>query len=311
MLIGKKLRAHIRDNQLRVDVLNIGFLGFINLAAMVVAPIYLSSIAWSWGPVICAVVLYWCTGIGITMGYHRLYSHRSFKANWFIESILLIFGSMAVQNTALKWSSDHRKHHQHTDTPKDPYNAKLGFWWSHILWIFFAKKQDSQASMGRMFYLPVADLKEQFPNSIDLIKNPRVRLQHMVGTPVGFVLTLLVPGLCGHFLGADIFAYVLVGGFVRVACVHHSTFFINSLAHIWGRQPHGDANSSKDSGIVAIFSFGEGYHNYHHSFPSDYRNGIKLYHFDPTKWLIKLCSFFGWTWDLKVIKYPRHGLQTA
>jgi len=198
----------------------------------------------------------------------------------------------------LKWSSDHRTHHQYTDTDKDPYNAHLGLLWSHLLWIFYSKKNESHYRWD-FLTLNQKKLAQKFPNCQDLVKNPLVRLQHAISLPLGVILSLSIPALIGWAVGGDVWAYVLVAGFLRITLLHHSTFTINSLAHYWGKKNYPSLDTAKDSFLVALISLGEGYHNYHHTFPSDYRNGVLAHQFDPTKWVIYLCSKVGFTWDLK------------
>lgn len=297
LLLNPESRAHIKAHQLEVDWTNVVFVLFFMVMGLIAAPLYFIFNPISMGPFILLVVLYWLVGLSVTMGYHRLFSHKAFKANKLVEFFLLIFGSMALEHSALKWSSDHRTHHQFTDTDKDPYNANLGLLWSHLLWIFFSKKSD--ANFRLHFFKGAEALAKEFPNCQDLIKNPLIRFQHALSLPLGVILSLAIPAAVGYFVGGDVWAYVLVAGFARITLLHHSTFTINSLAHFWGKKNYHNNDSSKDSFWVALISLGEGYHNYHHSYPTDYRNGIRAYHFDPTKWVIFTCSRLGLTWDLK------------
>jgi stearoyl-CoA desaturase (delta-9 desaturase) len=299
LFVSNDVRTHIQNHKLSFDLLNATFvLGFMLVAAIGV-PTYLFLKGASWGPWILAFVLYWVAGLGVTMGYHRYFSHRSFDSHPVIEFLLLIAGTMSLQNSALKWSSDHRKHHSFTDTDKDPYNAKLGFWWSHILWIFYSDKEESQARFSGESSIQA--LQRLFPNCRDLIQKPMIRLQHKLSIPMGLILSFGIPALVGYWAG-DLGGYVLIAGFLRVALLHNSTFFINSLAHIWGEQPHSTKDTSRNSFWLALLALGEGYHNYHHTYPTDYRNGVKAYHFDPTKWIIRGLSLVGLTSNLRVAR---------
>jgi stearoyl-CoA desaturase (delta-9 desaturase) len=241
-------------------------------------------------------ILYWMTGLGITMGYHRLWSHRTFKTTLFVEWILVLLSSMALQNSALKWCSDHRRHHAFTDTEKDPYDATCGFLWSHLLWIFFDRPDEKEQKL----------LKERFPNVADLIQRRHLVWQHRYYFLIGPLLTFGIPIVLGFFYG-DVWNFFLWTGVARLLFVYHSTFFINSLAHSWGKRTYSNKDSAKDSFLCAVLALGEGYHNYHHTYPQDYRNGIRFYHFDPTKWVIRGLSWVGLTWDLK--KIPYHLIQ--
>ncbi|NDD57879.1 MAG: acyl-CoA desaturase [Chlamydiae bacterium] len=223
---------------------------------------------------ISTAVLGYITGLSITVGYHRLYSHMTYKTKPIVESILLFFGCMAIEGSALKWSYDHRKHHAFVDTDKDPYSIKKGFWYAHILWIF--EKPD-----------PI-DTKVVS----DLTKNRLVMFQHNYYVPLMFATNILAVVVGGIFF-KDMFGSFLFIWLVRMFCIHHLTWFINSLAHTWGNRTYSQELSAVDNFIIALLTLGEGYHNYHHTFAYDYRNGIKWYHFDPSKWIIWTLSKMG------------------
>jgi stearoyl-CoA desaturase (delta-9 desaturase) len=237
------------------------------------------------GQIILGIVFYIATGLSITAGYHRLFSHRTYKANPLLKLIYLLFGAAAFQNSALKWSTDHRVHHNHVDGDQDPYNINKGFFYAHIGWIFF--KENAHANSI-----------ENFPK--DLVNDKLLMWQHRHYIPLAVLMGFVLPTLLGYFLGSAI-GGLAIAGLVRIVFVHHCTFFINSLCHIVGTRPYTDSNTARDSFIMAFFSYGEGYHNYHHFFPSDYRNGVKWYQFDPTKWLILTASVFGLARDLKKV----------
>ena len=215
------------------------------------------------------LVLWILTGLGITAGYHRLFSHRSYRAHVLVRSAYAVFGAAAWQQSILDWSSDHRRHHREVDTDGDPYNAKRGFWWSHMGWV--------------MLDDPI--YQRNHDNVRDLYNDPVCRIQHRFYFPISLICNLAVPALLG-VLTDDLWGMLLYAGLVRVVLVHHFTFLINSVAHIAGKQPWSQANTSRDSWWLSILTFGEGYHNYHHAFESDYRNGPRWYNFDPSKWLI-------------------------
>lgn len=208
------------------------------------------------------------TGLSITAGYHRLFSHQTYKTNRVIEFIMLFFGSMSTQGSALRWSYDHRLHHAHIDKDDDPYSVTKGFWHAHFLWML--KKQRPMDN----------------PKIVaDLLRNPLVQFQHkhygLCMIVSNLIFTTLIGLLTGDFFGA----FVISWG-IRLFFLHHSTWFINSLCHYWGHQNYSTEHTAVDNYILCFLTFGEGYHNYHHTFANDYRNGIKWYHFDPTKWLI-------------------------
>jgi len=216
--------------------------------------------------------------ISITAGYHRLWSHRAYEAHWLVRLFFAIGGTYAVQNTILHWSSDHRIHHMHVDNnEKDPYSAKRGFWYSHMGW------------MIREYNL---NPNKDYENCKDLKKDPIVMFQHKHYLPLVLGINFGLPILLGLWHG-DLIGMMLLAGVARLAISHHLTFFINSLAHVWGSQPYSDKNTSRDNPIIALLTFGEGYHNYHHSFQRDYRNAIRWWQYDPTKWLIRSLHVLG------------------
>lgn len=278
------------ERVLKLDWTNTLFLTLTPVAAIVLSTIYFQNNGLQWSQIALALAFYFITGISITGGYHRLLSHRTYQANKFVKLMYLLFGAATFQNSALKWCSDHRIHHNHVDGEKDPYNINKGFWYAHIGWIFFQEKVESP----------------KYPK--DLLNDKLVMWQHRNYLWLCVTMGLILPTVIGHFLGSSLGGLAL-SGFARIVFVHHCTFFINSLCHMVGTRPYTDTNTARDSAIMAVFSYGEGYHNYHHYFPTDYRNGIRWFHYDPTKWLIKTLSFIGWTKDLK--KTPQKLINQA
>lgn len=231
---------------------------------------------------LCAI-LYTLTGLSITIGYHRLFSHRSFQCAPWLQRVLLITGGWAMQNSALIWCADHLRHHARTDTHEDPYNARRGWWHSHCGWLFYTS--------------PYREAKYAAPFSKDAL----IQWQHAYYWPIvasGFALPFLL-GWWWHASLVGALGSLLTGGVARVFLVLNSTFTINSLCHMIGTQPHGTHNSSHDSWWISLISFGEGYHNYHHAYPRDYRNGTRWYNFDPSKWMIYALSHLGITSSLR------------
>ena len=261
------------------------FLTIIPLIGIFGTSIYVYYNGIVWQEPILLLIFWFISGMGITMGYHRLFAHKSFKTNSFVEWILMILGSLAFENTILKWVSDHRKHHNLSDTKDDPYSIMEGFWHAHIGWIIKNTPEEQSRIKG------VKDIESK-----SAIKFQNKYYFH-IGIIVGFILPLILGFIYNRPLGA-----VLWAGFLRVTLVHHATFFINSLCHYVGNRPYDYKSSARDSWFVSLFTFGEGYHNFHHTFQWDYRNGVKWFAFDPSKWIIKLLSFVGITYDLKETK---------
>lgn len=268
----------------RLDWVNTLFLILTPIFAIVLSAIYFKNNGLQWSQILLAFAFYIVTGMSITAGYHRLFSHKAYKTNALVKIFYLLFGAAAFQNSALKWSADHRIHHRHVDGDNDPYNINKGFFYAHIGWIFF--KEEERA------------LEATLPK--DLTTDKLVMWQHRNYLAIAIFMGLVLPAIIGHFLGSALGGLALAG-VLRLVVVHHCTFFINSLCHVVGTRPYTDTNTARDSALMALFTYGEGYHNYHHYFPTDYRNGIKWYHFDPTKWMIKSMSWVGFASDLKKV----------
>lgn len=270
--------------------LNIAVFVVTTIVAIVGIPLWAAYVGIGWTEVITAVVLFFFTGMSITTGYHRLWSHKAFQAHPIVKIVLAIGGAMALQNSILHWCSDHRVHHRHVDqNDVDPYSAKRGFWFSHIGWML-REYQSTRYS--------------DYSNCKDLQKDKVVMWQHKYYLPIVLVANFGITAFLGY-LNGDILGMILVAGVARLVAVHHVTFFINSIAHIWGSRPYTDSNSARDNGFVALFTFGEGYHNYHHIFEYDYRNGIRWWQYDPTKWLIKALSWVKLTSHLRTTPEER------
>lgn len=220
------------------------------------------------------------TGMAITVGYHRYYAHTTFKTNPVIEFLILFFGAAAFEQSALTWSSGHRDHHRYVDTEKDPYSIKKGFWYAHIGWMTLWRQEPD------------------YRNAKDLLQNKMVMHQHrhyvLWSLFAGILFPVFLGALMGHALGALIYAV-----FFRITFVYHATFCINSVCHTFGKATYDIHATARDHWFVALLTNGEGYHNFHHRFSTDYRNGIRWYHWDPSKWAIIALEHMGMAWDLK------------
>ncbi len=257
------------------------FLGTLLVAAIGV-PWYGLSYGFHWSAWLGFALVLVANGISITAGYHRLWSHNAYKASVLLRLPLALFGAATLQNSILVWASGHRRHHRYIDDlEKDPYCAHRGLWFSHIGWML----RDYESS------------REDFSNVRDLQRDPIVVWQHKHYGPLALAMNFIPPLILGWITG-DWLANLLLAGVLRLVICHHTTFFINSLAHYWGKQPYTDCNTARDNGVLALLTYGEGYHNYHHQFQSDYRNGVRWWQFDPTKWLIKGASWVGLARDL-------------
>lgn len=222
------------------------------------------------------------SGIAVTAGYHRLYSHSTYKIHPAVEIVLLFFATLAAQGSALRWCYDHRLHHAYVDTDQDPYSIKKGFWHAHVWWLFFKSKKIEPKVVA------------------DLYRNKLLVFQHNHYVACLMTLSVSIFLLCG-WIFQSYWASFLFIWWVRTFCQHHTTWFINSLAHTWGDQAYSREHSAVDNYLISLVTYGEGYHNYHHTFAHDYRNGIRWYHFDPTKWLIWTLYKLGLAKDLKKV----------
>lgn len=239
--------------------------------------------------------MYILTGFGITVGFHRLFSHRSFETSRIVQGIFGILGSMAVQGSLLTWVAYHRRHHQHSDKEKDPHSPLhsgrgflgllRGLWHAHLGWMFRADPVD----MARY----VKDLRQ----------SAFVRwVSHLF--PLWAVIGLLIPTVLGAILGGGWMGALLGlvwGGLVRIFLVHHVTWSINSVCHIWGRQPYPAANdNSKNNFLFGILGLGEGWHNNHHAFPTSARHGLRWWQIDFSYMVIRVMAWCRLVWKVRI-----------
>lgn len=247
-----------------------------------------SGAAWTW-----FFIFLFASGLSITAGYHRLWAHRAYEARLPLRIFYMLFGAQALQNSILIWTSMHRVHHKCVDhVDQDPYSIKRGFLYAHMGW------------MLRDYPCHALD----FSNVPDLQRDAVVMFQHRHYLGLALFMNIAVPGLVGLVYGEP-GAFLLLAGLLRLVLNHHLTFFINSIAHIWGRRPYTEENSARDNDLVALFTYGEGYHNYHHQFSWDYRNGVRWWHIDLTKWWIATWSWVGQARNLR--RVPEFRIRRA
>jgi stearoyl-CoA desaturase (Delta-9 desaturase) len=254
------------------NLLNTSFLTGTLALALVLVPWRLTASGLRWSEALVLLAMTFAVGTAISGGYHRLFSHRAYQAAWPLRLLFLCLGAAAFENSALKWASDHRVHHRHVDSERDPYSIRRGFWSAHWVWVMEART------------LPVAGVA-------DLERDPLVLWQHrhhfLIGAGVAS-LPLWIGLATGNVLGHLVFGVIL-----RIVVTHHTTFFINSAAHKFGSRPYTEANSARDNWVLAPLTYGEGYHNFHHQWPWDYRNGALWYQWDSTKWLLGILGWLG------------------
>lgn len=248
---------------------NILFLSGTFLGSLTLIPLYVATNGWSWPMFTLLLAFAALSSLSITAGYHRLFAHRSYEARPLVQIAYLIFGASAFQGSALEWCADHRRHHSHVDTDKDPHNINEGFFWAHVGWLFWKTPKEFA---GR------------YPT--DLKENRWVMWQERHYVTIAMASGFGLPALVGWALLGDAWGGFLWGGVLRTCLTNHSTFLINSLAHTLGTKPFSKTQTARDSIVMAFLAYGEGYHNFHHQFSFDYRNGVRWFDWDPTKWLI-------------------------
>lgn len=257
------------------------FIG-LPILAVIITPLWAWYAGFTGTQWLIALAFLYLNGLGITAGYHRLWAHKAYQAHPVVRFWFAVWGAGALQNSVFVWASDHRRHHRHVDdNDHDPYSAGRGLWFSHIGWML----RDYTTNT------------EDFSNIKDLLQDPILQWQHKHYVAITAFMNIALPIGIGVLLG-DIMGTLISVGLVRLVVNHNVTFFINSLAHYWGTRPYTEANSARDNGFLAFLTYGEGYHNYHHIFQTDYRNGIRWWQWDPTKWLIFGLSKVGLCWNL-------------
>lgn len=229
---------------------------------------------------------YFVSALGITAGAHRLWSHRSYKANLPLRVLLVCLGSMAYENSIFEWVRDHRVHHKYTDTNADPHNSTRGFFFSHIGWLL-VRKHPEVIAKGRA--LPLDDVR----------RDPVVMFQHRHKYAFMTVFTFLLPTVVPCALWGEGFMASYMLCVLRYCLVLHATWAVNSFAHMFGDRPYDKNINPSENPLVAIFAAGEGFHNFHHVFPCDYSTSEYGLRLNLTTLFIQAMSRLGWAWDLR------------
>jgi stearoyl-CoA desaturase (Delta-9 desaturase) len=275
----------------RLITLLLVVLPFLSLFAAVV---FLWGWGFHWAELGLFLGMYLFTAVGITVGFHRLFTHRSFETNRIVKCILAVSGSMAAEGPLMKWVAMHRLHHQHSDQHEDPHSPHhygkgvfallRGLWHAHIGWFF---KPDP------------TDLSHYVK---DLGQSRMIRYISAL-FPVWVLAGLLIPFLLGGLLiggwGGALFG-LLWGGLVRIFFVHHVTWSVNSVCHLWGGKPYGNIDQSRNNFVFGIFALGEGWHNNHHAFPTSARHGLRWWQIDVSYWIIQALALVGLARNVRV-----------
>ncbi len=259
---------------------NVAMVSFFHLLAIPVV------FTFSWQNAAALLIGNWIVGsLGVGLGWHRLLTHRSFRAPKWLEYTLSILATMSMQDSPEKWVATHRMHHKFVDTDSDPHSARSGFWWPQIGWVVWGKAQDHDEPT----------LKRYIP---DLLKDPiHVLISRFYLVPI--VISAVVLFAIGGW------TMVVWGVFGRVVLGWHTTWFVNSLSHLYGQRPHETGDLSTNNWFVAILTFGEGWHNNHHMAPNSARHGLEWYQFDMNWIAIRIFEKLGWATNIRVFEAPK------
>jgi stearoyl-CoA desaturase (delta-9 desaturase) len=244
----------------------------------------------TWQNLAALIIGNWIVGsFGVGLGWHRLLTHRSFSVPKWLEYALTVIGTMSIQDSPDKWVATHRIHHAFTETEKDPHSTRPGFWWAQIGWIVWGTAQDHDAATLRR-YVP------------DLLKDKgQVLISRFYYVPI--IVSAAVLFLVGGW------SMVIWGVFGRVVLGWHTTWFVNSLSHLYGSQPHKTGDDSTNNWFVAMLTFGEGWHNNHHMVPTSARHGLKWYQFDMNWIAIRIFEKLGWAKQIKGFNVQRSPVE--
>ena len=272
-----------------------------NLAAIIlpfVSLIVAIALLWGWGfswlHLFLLLGMYLITGTGITVGFHRLLTHRAFETTRPVKFILAVLGSMAVQGTVFQWVATHRRHHQHSDEMEDPHSPHLhghgirglfrGLWHSHMGWLF-------RADTPNLFRY-VGDLQQD-----GLMRKASALFPLWV--VVGLIIPTVAGGLISQSWTGALLGFVW-GGLVRIFFVHHVTWSVNSVCHVWGSRPFRCEDESRNNFVVGILAWGEGWHNNHHAFPTSARHGLRWWQIDMSYAVIRVLAWLGLAWNIRL-----------
>jgi stearoyl-CoA desaturase (delta-9 desaturase) len=277
--------------RVRVAVLTAVITPFFGLIAAIIS-------FWGWGfrwsDLALLLVMYVLTVLGVTVGFHRLFTHRAFETNKAVQFVFAVLGSMAVQGPLLQWVAMHRRHHQHSDHAEDPHSPHhqgdgvwgvvRGLWHAHLGWMFEPKPPDLQRY--------VKDLRQsKLLRAVSALFPLWVAVGLVIPTALGWLLTGTLGGAWTGFIW---------GGLVRILFVHHVTWSVNSVCHVWGRQPFESHDQSRNNALFGIFGLGEGWHNTHHAFPTSARHGLRWWQIDISYWVIRGLESAGLAWNIKL-----------
>lgn len=265
--------------KLRPDWVIIAYMAFLHVGALFA----LLPSNFSWAAVGLAVFLHWVTGgLGITLGFHRLVTHRSFQTPKWLEYFLVFCGALACQGGPIDWVGLHRIHHQHSDHNEDPHDSNQGFWWSHMGWM--------------LYHNPAKEHIARYTK--DIADDPVYQFLQKYFVPIQFVLSVIL-----YFIGG--WPFVVWGVFFRIVAVFHCTWFVNSATHKFGYRTYESGDQSTNCWWVALVTYGEGWHNNHHAYQYSARHGMKWWEIDLTWMTIQFLQAIGLATKVKLVENPQ------
>ncbi|KAI4460110.1 acyl-coa desaturase [Holotrichia oblita] len=266
---------------------NIILMGYLHLAALY--GFYLAFTSTKLATTLFAFVMYHLTGLGITAGAHRLWSHKSYKAKWPLTLFLAICNTMAFQDAAVDWARDHRVHHKYSETDADPHNAKRGFFFSHVGWLLCRKHPEVKA-------------KGKGIDVSDLYADPILKFQKDNYLLLMPILAFAIPTAIPMYFWNETFTDAFFSNLMRYAFVLNASWLVNSAAHLFGSHPYDRFINPAENKFVSIFAIGEGWHNYHHTFPWDYKTSeLGRFSINFTALFIDIMAKIGLAYDLKTV----------
>lgn len=276
-----------KDIKMEIVWFNVYNMSVLHLAALY--GFYQGLFYCSWYTLIFSFILYVCGGLGITAGAHRLWAHKSYKATPALRAFLMCCQTLAGQDDLYKWSRDHRVHHKWSETNADPYNANRGMFFAHMGWLLIKKHPDVVTYGNKLNY-------------DDLLGDPVVAFQRKFYQPLFWTICALMPTLIPwYFWGESALVAFTVAGCARYVHTLHMTWLVNSLAHYYGIRPYDSDINPAENRLVSLGAIGEGFHNFHHSFPFDYQTSEMGYSLNITTMFIDLMYWCGQAYDLRTV----------
>ncbi len=271
---------HVSGRKLPLDWFNTSFIVAIHIGAL------FGFSTFHWQAFGVAALLWWITGsLGIGLGFHRQLTHQGFESRVWLRRLLALCGTLAVQGGPIAWVSGHRMHHAHSDREKDPHDSTRGFWWAHVGWLFYRDPKNGEFESYSRY-------------ARDLVADP-----FMLFLDRWFVALQVALGILLLVLGG--WSFVVWGICVRLVFGWHSTWLVNSAAHMSGYQTYESRDNSRNCWWVALLSFGEGWHNNHHTFPRNARHGLKWWELDINYLTLRLFQALGLVWKLRLEDHLR------